>query len=829
MRNRAAIRRGILKQAACLRPGGRRRLAWTVLVLSFVLMIGWLNTAESARRKPGSASDKRAAAPDKRTDAGNWPSRWTKDVTPDNVLPEYPRPAMVRKKWINLNGLWDYAITGRLEFPKNLPNAEADPLLKSTPASPSKWDGKILVPFVPEALLSKVSRFVWPSQLLWYRKTFDTPADWQGQHILLHFEAVDWHCVVWVNGRKVGEHKGGYVPFACDVTEALRPQGPQEILVVVWDPTSAGDQSSGKQHLPADSRPLVYPPSTGIWQTVWLEPVPSVSIERLVLTPDLDRKTLTAHVDLRGQAPGCEVELRAMDGDRLAATAKGDPSKELSLSIPEPKLWSPDSPFLYDLKVILRRDGRELDEVASYFGMRKVEVQRDAAGLPRIMLNGKRIFLFGPLDQGIWPDGVLTPPSDAAGRFEVQYLKDIGCNMARFHMIVHPERCYYWCDKLGLIVWQDFVCMRASNTATDSPAARQWETEQRELMDHLRIHPSLFTWIVFNESWGQYDTERITRWVMRYDPSRLVCNATGWNDCRVGHTFDMHDYSFHPSVAAPGQTGDRAMSIGECGGFNVYVPGHMIGDRPPLQKFDPAGDDFRATIKDGPSWEKPYADWIEGLWLLQSQGLCAAVYTQIYDSGLECNGWLTYDRAVSKIPIDTLKRMHSRLYRPLPELRTILPLLKTKTSSCHWWRGQPPKQWEQMQLDDSAWAVTPKPPSIVDPSSPGKESLLCVRREFTLEAIPKKAALCAEGWADFTVWLNGRRIQTISNGRSESYTPASIAILSPEALAALRPGRNVMAVEIRPSTGRMQKHGKLDKNDRADFGLVEVLTGDDKK
>ncbi|MCY2950520.1 MAG: hypothetical protein NTU53_00895, partial [Planctomycetota bacterium] len=573
---------------------------------------------------------------------------------------------------------------------------------------------------------------------------------------------------------------------------------------------------------PSGGRELRYPPTTGIWQTVWLEPVPSLSIERLVLTPDLDHSAVTAHVELRGEPKNCEVELTAWDGRQMVAKVTADSSREISLPIPQPKLWSPETPFLYDLKATLRRDGQAVDEVAGYFGMRKVAVRRDASGLPRIELNGKPVFLFGPLDQGIWPDGILTPPSDAAGQFEVQYLKDIGCNMARFHMIVHPERWYYWCDKLGLVVWQDFVRKRPRDSAADSSTARQWEAEHRELMDHLRNHPSLMMWIVFNESWGQYDTERITRWVMQYDPSRLVCNATGWTDYPVGHTFDVHDYSYHPCVAVPGQPGDRAMSIGECGGFNVYVPGHTTGDYPPVQKFDPMGDDHRPSMMDGPSWEKPYADWLEGLRLLQQLGLCAAVYTQIYDTGGECNGWLTYDRAVSKIPPDTLKRLHSRLYEPPPEFKPILPPLKEKGGSCRWQHGSAQSGWEQPDFSDSGWPLTAAPLAVDNAPSPGRDPVICARRVFMLESLPKQAALCVEGWGAFTVWLNGQCIQKMSNGQTESYTPISMIMLSSDALAALHAGRNVIAVEMHPTRSRGQRRGGSEESSQIDFGLVEV-------
>jgi len=780
--------------------------------------------AAAAAPKKGKAQATGPGAPLKRQAEGRLTTRLAKDPTPDNVWAEYPRPAMVRERWLNLNGLWDYAIVGpeKTAPPGSLVNAEADLLTRSEIEPPAAWDGKILVPFAPESVLSKVGRFVCPSQVLWYRRTFEVPRDWRGGRILLHFEAVDWHCIVWVNGQKVGEHKGGYVPFALDATAALKPDGAQELRLAVWDPNNAGDQSNGKQSVTPGAGEQRYPATSGIWQTVWLEPVPSTSIDRLKLTPDVDRGAVTARALVRGEAAGCSVELRALDGDRLVGSAEGAPGEAIVLKVPEAKLWSPDSPFLYGLKATLRRDGQTVDEVAGYFGMRKVDVAPDAAGLPRIRLNGEPIFLFGPLDQGYWPDGVMTPPSDAAERFEVQYLKDIGCNMARVHVTLHPERWYYWCDKLGLVVWQDFVCKRARAAAADSSTARQWEAEQRDIMDHLWNHPSLLEWIVFNESWGQYDTERITQWVMQYDPSRLVCNATGWTDRAAGHTFDMHDYSYHPSVARPGQAGGRAMSIGECGGFNVYVPGHMWDDYPPRENFHADDDDFRPTLLDGPAWQKPYAGWIDGLWLLRSLGLCAAVYTQIYDAGGECNGWLTYDRAVSKIPEATLRRIHQRLYGPVPAMKPILPLLAEKGGACRWLAGAAPAGWEQPGFNDEAWKETSAPlGSALSAAAPVsmKGGRVLARRIFTLEETPPSAVLRIDGWAQFTVWINGRRALEVSNGRTERYVPATLARLPPDALGALRAGRNVLAVEASPSSGRMRRQTAADDLDYFDTAL----------
>jgi len=312
-----------------------------------------LRQARAERTWRKAPSTRLTVAPDRREDGDLLATRWAKEVTPQNVWSEYPRPAMVREKWLNLNGLWDYAIVGQPQVPRraNLIDAEADPLVQSAPARPTAWDGQILVPFAPESILSRVSRFVWPSQLLWYRRTVRLPSDWQDQRVILHFEAVDWHCIVWVNGRKVGEHQGGYTPLACDITEAVKPDGPQEITLVVWDPTNAGDQSVGKQQLPSGRPELRYPPTSGIWQTVWLEPVPAVSIEHLLLTPDVDRSVVVARVKLRGKAAGCELDLRAMDGQRLVASATGDAAEPLTS--PNSAAKAVESRF----PVPVRRDG----------------------------------------------------------------------------------------------------------------------------------------------------------------------------------------------------------------------------------------------------------------------------------------------------------------------------------------------------------------------------------------------------------------------------------------------------------------------------------------
>ncbi len=613
----------------------------------------------------GGLAPGRSLAADWQPVPGHIMTRWAKDVSPGNAWREYPRPQLVRDDWQSLNGLWDYAIVGE-DGPWKKPmavNATDNPLLKVLPPPPVRWDGKILVPFAVESALSGVGRLVRPNQLLWYRRAFEVPAKWQGRRILLHFEAVDWHCVVQVNGQKVGENKGGYVPFSFDITPALKPAGPQEIVLAVWDAT--GDQAVGKQSLPETRAGWRYTPTTGIWQPVWLEPVPDTSIARLKLAPDVDRGRLAAEVTLRGPAAAAEIELRAFDGETLVATVRGPASKPLALEIPRPRLWSPQSPFLYDLQVALRRGGKTIDEVRSYFAMRKIGVAKDAAGVARIRLNGREIFSFGPLDQGYWPDGVLTPPSDAAARFDVQYLRDIGCNLVRVHVTVHPSRWYYWCDKLGLMVWQDFVSRPKMGSNLTPASTRQWEGEQARMIDNLENHPAIVMWILFNEGWGQYDTQRLSNWVQARDPSRLVNDGSGC-DAGVGNVCDVHNYAFLPCVARPGQLGERAMLLGECGGFNVLVPGHTWGNYSiPESRRDPLGGGVRESYRAAASWAERYAVWVENLRLLRHLGLSGAVYTQISDVEHECNGWMTYDRQISKIPVERLKALHQRVYAPL--------------------------------------------------------------------------------------------------------------------------------------------------------------------
>ncbi len=539
-------------------------------------------------------------------------TRWAAEVTPEKVHPDYPRPQMVRKAWHNLNGLWDYALT---------------PL---DGAQPQQWSGSILVPFPIESALSGVMRSLDEHTLLWYHRTFAVPEAWRGQHVRLHFGAVDWQAAVSVNGRQLGVHRGGYDPFTLDITEALTWSGTEQLVVSVYDPTE-GEQPRGKQA----RRPggIFYTPSSGIWQTVWLEPVPEVCIEELVLVPSVEQHALHLRVVSRTAANAWQVEAIALTDGAEVARANGHPNNELVLTLPKPHLWSPDDPFLYDLRITLRTKGGEIESVSSYFGLRKVELGKDAKGTSRILLNSSALFQAGVLDQGFWPDGIYTAPTDEALRNDVAAIKQLGFNLARKHVKVEPDRWYYWCDKLGLLVWQDMP----SATPVSEDARRQFEIELQHMVHDLGNHPSIIMWVLFNEGWGQYDAERLAEWVKQLDPSRLVDHASGWTDVRAGDIVDLHRY---PGPGSPIAESNRAAVLGEFGGLGLGLDGHRWSDRVwSYQNVDTAQQLKRRFSE----------QWRRVRKLKDDSGLNAAVYTQFTDIETECNGLLTYDRKVSKL------------------------------------------------------------------------------------------------------------------------------------------------------------------------------------
>ncbi len=546
-------------------------------------------------------------------------TRWSGDVNPGKPLPEYPRPQMVRAEWLNLNGLWEY------DLPADL----------TTPPFGRQLENTILVPYPIESALSGVMK---RAEHLWYRRTFTLPAGWKGKRILLHFGAVDWETTVFVNGKAIGDHRGGYDAFSFDITDALHKQGTQELVVGVYDPSDAGDQPRGKQVRKPGG--IWYTPCTGIWQTVWCEPVSASFITQVRIVPGSELKhfSLTVSTRMGGEADSFRVTV--LDGKKRVARAGGRVGKQLDISVPSPKLWSPESPFLYDIRISLLKGGRTIDEVSSYAGMRNVGVMRDERGIQRLTLNGKPCFQVGPLDQGFWPDGIYTAPTDAALRYDIEITKKLGFNMTRKHVKVEPARWYYWADRLGLLVWQDMPS--ANNTTPES--RQQFETELERLVESHQIHPSIVMWVVFNEGWGQYDTERLALRVKQLDPTRLVNNASGWTDKNAGDVLDIHSY---PAPRSPEPESTRATVLGEFGGLGLAVSGHTW--KKEHWGYQGMANADALIVK--------YEEFLNTIYTLhETPGLSAAVYTQLTDVEVECNGLLTYDRQVVKAPEDRFAR-----------------------------------------------------------------------------------------------------------------------------------------------------------------------------
>jgi len=721
-------------------------------------------------------------------------TNWANDVTPENVWKEYPRPQMVRTDWLNLNGLWDFEITER-----------------DTNQIAINYARKILVPFCVESALSGIKETITGKQQMIYRRFFSIPSHWNQKHLILHFEAVDYETKVWVDGKYVGIHKGGYDHFQFDIAGFLNKDEKHEIKLVVWDPTNEGSQPIGKQALPAIRNRTKYTATSGIWQTVWLEPINALAIESIKIIPNIDNATISLQTKIVGATQGARIKIQAFDQGKEIASSIAAIGEPVSLQLNQPKLWSPTNPFLYDLKLSLINDGKVVDEVSSYFGMRKISMGRDKEGYMRILLNNEIIYQLGPLDQGYWPDGLLTPASDQALRYDIAYLKKIGANMDRMHMKVQPERWYYHCDQLGILVWQDMVSPTKFIDTKSNLNPSDFELEHNLTLDQLYNHPSIIQWVLFNESWGQYDTERLTAALKAKDPTRLVINASGWHDKKVGDIRDFHDYTIHPAVALVNKNDDRAMVLGETGGIDLLIPGHLW--TPDLKggtkiKTDWSIDFKKGIVKSSDELIEKYKILLNDLFQLKKYGLNAVVYTQISDVEDEISGWITYDRKVSKLPETTFAVLHQQFFKPTMTGKFILPLSINEPQQWNYSFTAPSNDWiKNLMLSDFKTGMAPfgiESNNVHKVNTTWNTNSLFLNKEFTLSSVPSKLSLIACNTGITEVYINGAYVMQFNNFlKNDPEVKISETLLSNEAMKLLKVGVNQLSLKFNfPSVGK---------------------------
>ena len=688
-------------------------------------------------------------------------TRWAAQVSPANALPEYPRPQMVRRNWQNLNGLWDYAV------------ADA-----ATATAPANYDGKILVPFPIEAPLSGVAKTFAPDQKLFYRRSFTIPAAWKNRRVLLHFGAVDYESSFELNGKILGQHRGGYDPFTFDITDDLKT-GAQELKVAVTDPSDKGEQPIGKQKL--DPTFIWYTPTSGIWQTVWLEAVPQNYIENLKLTPDLDAGVLRIRADVAGAG----LTLRATTPS--GATVVGAADGELKLPVPRARLWTPDDPFLYDLKVELLRNGAVVDGVGSYFAMRSVSVGRDKNGIARPLLNGHFVFQTGVLDQGYWPDGVYTAPTDAALIYDIETAKKLGFNLIRKHLKVEPQRWYYHADRIGMLVWQD---MPAANTRTPDSRA-EFRREMAAMIENLSNHPCIVMWVPFNEG-GDFESQSVVEQIRALDPTRLVSNASGWNDKGFGDVIDVHTY---PRPRSPLPDDKRFAAVGEFGGLSMKVPGHQWNsaktwgyqELPSAQAFANRYAELMAVARD----------------LEADPGLSAVVYTQISDVEIENTGLMTYDRAIIKPDVALMQQANRGEFPNVKRYQAVVAASDIRAQTWKYTTEKPAANWFEPTFNDAAWKSGPGGfggGGLTDwPKAEGAQVAdIWLRRVAKVRGpLPEKLMIFASHDEDFELYING-----VLAGSATGFTGDYVTLPINEAgRAALKVGDNLIAVHCHDSGG----------------------------
>lgn len=574
-------------------------------------------------------------------------TEWGENIDPNNVLPEYPRPQLVRGEWINLNGLWDYAIKPANE------------------EMPEIFDGKILVPFAVESALSGVGKSVGEDDALWYSREFKLPKEWKNSRIRLNFGAVDWKAEVYVDDKFVGEHKGGYAPFAFDITDSLSKKKTHKLVVKVTDGTDSAFQPRGKQV--ANPNGIWYTAVTGIWQTVWMEPVNEVVVESYSAKADIEKSILNVRAIARGAKVGDDCLIELIENGEVISSANG---ADVILNVENPKLWSPDSPHLYDLRITIYRNGEILDQVMGYAAMREISVVVDKNGYKRMALNGEPLFQYGTLDQGWWPDGLYTAPTDEALKFDIEKTKEFGFNMIRKHVKVEPARWYWHCDRIGMLVWQDMPNIhdnslgkwgrRHYDEGIDTPVPNEWKDnycrEWKEIIQTNEVFPSIVMWVPFNEAWGQFNTEEIVQYTKFLDDSRLVNYASGGNFVRCsGDVLDLHNY---PNPAMYLFDKDYVNVMGEYGGIGFPVEGHLWQTDKNWGYIQ-----YKSADEVADTYEE-YANELIGF---VKKGFSGAIYTQTTDVEGEVNGLMTYDRKVIKLDVDRINAINSKVIASMTE------------------------------------------------------------------------------------------------------------------------------------------------------------------
>ena len=703
-------------------------------------------------------------------------TKWANQVSVNHPWPEYPRPQFVRADWLNLNGIWQYQS-----------GADGD----AVPTS-QKLSGEIRVPFPVESALSGVMEH---HERLWYRRAFTVPPAWKGKRVMLNFGAVDYESQVYINGKSIGIHTGGYSAFSYDITPYLKGNEPQELIVRVFDPTEAGGQPRGKQTTQPGG--IMYTPTTGIWQTVWMEPVSRAAIHDIKIVPDIDKSRVRIMVNVPAATPQTTVALKIMAGGVVVKSVTAKPNAELSVPIANQKLWSPEHPFLYDLAVTVMQGKVVTDQIGSYFGMRKISIGTDH-GFKKMFLNNKFVFEIGPLDQGFWPDGIYTPPTEAALKGDIQAMKQLGFNMVRKHIKVEPARWYYWTDHMGLLVWQD---MPSADSYISNPPPVDTAEYKKELREMVESHwnvPSIIMWDTFNESQGRHDTRALVDMVKKMDPSRLVDRDSGagyenGGDGNVGDVDDVHSY---PPPAYPPPSPTQALACGEYGGIGFLVKGHTWRD---------TGGGYTEVQSPG-DLEELYGEFAG---LLKSfrddHGLSAAVYTQITDVETELNGLMTYDRVFKCDPAEIAKANHFQY--PLPTYREIVPTSEKAPQTWKYTIAAPPADWFKPDFDDAAWQQGPggfgnSAPASAPVGTPWTTGDIWLRRTFNPSDLSaaqvSRLVLRDQHDEDIDVYING--VPAYSAGgyiSAYEYKP-----LSQAAKESLRPNaENELAVHCHQTAG----------------------------